>query len=308
MDGTRGDDVVRISVTGDLGSGKSTVCKDLQSKWSFAMFSSGNLQRQIAEKLGMSTYELNQFAETHPEIDDEIDQTLMDLSHCTQDIIIDSRLAWHFVQDTFKVYLSADRWLAAMRIHGHYRGSSERYTDVANAVRQLDLRKRCENARYLAKYGVDCSRLSNYHCVIDTSFVTPGEVADLILDRYHNWESGDKSLHIFLSPLRLYPTIDARTLSASLIAQCDGSETIDILFANDDFYIRRGHHAAAAFIKRGTHMASCYLVAQDDERIGAGLTARRYVRQSCDPSRIREWEIFNGINFLSGPKCVGRKL
>ena len=63
----------KISLAGDLGSGKSTVSKILIEELGATYYSTGAIVRDIAEKRGMSVVELNTYMETHPEIDHEID-------------------------------------------------------------------------------------------------------------------------------------------------------------------------------------------------------------------------------------------
>ena len=62
-----------ISLTGDLGSGKSTVSTILCKQLHYEYIYTGQIQRRIAERYAMTTNELNVYAETHPEIDREID-------------------------------------------------------------------------------------------------------------------------------------------------------------------------------------------------------------------------------------------
>ena len=54
--------------------------------------------------------------ESHPEIDEEIDRGLAELASDPRALIIDSRMAWHFTEGTFPVYLSVDIESAAVRI------------------------------------------------------------------------------------------------------------------------------------------------------------------------------------------------
>ena len=68
-----------ISLTGDLGSGKSTVSTILCKQLHYEYIYTGQIQRRIAERYAMTTNELNVYAETHPEIDREIDDTFKSL-------------------------------------------------------------------------------------------------------------------------------------------------------------------------------------------------------------------------------------
>ena len=92
---------VKISLAGDLGSGKSTVGKILAPLFGAEIYSTGTIQRGIALQMGMSTLELNRYMETHPEIDGMIDDGLRALEKEEKNLIIDSRMAWHFVPSSF---------------------------------------------------------------------------------------------------------------------------------------------------------------------------------------------------------------
>ena len=70
----------KISLAGDLGSGKSTVANILISRLGAEYYSTGAIVRAIAEERGMTVTELNKYMETHPEIDHEIDKAAMPLS------------------------------------------------------------------------------------------------------------------------------------------------------------------------------------------------------------------------------------
>jgi cytidylate kinase len=72
-----------ISITGDLGSGKSTVSDLLLKSLNYEYIYTGKIQREIARRYNMTTLELNQYSETHPEIDEEIDSTFKSLNEST---------------------------------------------------------------------------------------------------------------------------------------------------------------------------------------------------------------------------------
>jgi cytidylate kinase len=175
-----------ITITGDLGSGKSTVSRLLCERLNYDFVYTGKIQREIADRYLMTTLELNQYAETHPEIDEEIDATFKSLNNST-DLIVDSRLAWFFIPKSFKVFLKTDVIVSAKRITGDHQRGSEKYASVEEAVNNIIARKESENKRYMELYGANCSDLSNFDLVIDTSFITPEDVADRILAGYQAW-------------------------------------------------------------------------------------------------------------------------
>ena len=173
-----------ISITGDLGSGKSTVSNLLRERLNFDYIYTGKIQREIAGKYNMTTLELNKYAETHPEIDEEIDAVLKSLNDST-DLIVDSRLAWFFLPESFKIFLKTDVMVSATRISNDNQRGNEKYSSVEEAVNHIIARKNSENKRYMDLYGANCSDLSNFDLVIDTSSLTPEIVADLIIDEYN---------------------------------------------------------------------------------------------------------------------------
>ena len=123
----------KISLAGDLGSGKSTVSKILVSTLGAEYYSTGSIVRSIAERMGISVVELNKYMETHPEIDTEIDEGLKQLALDERLLIIDSRMAWHFTPGTFKVYLSTDIETGSLRIMNANR-KGEHKESLADAV------------------------------------------------------------------------------------------------------------------------------------------------------------------------------
>lgn len=176
----------KISITGDLGSGKSAVSRLLSEKLGFRIVSTGLIQRDIAAKYGMTTLELNEYTKTHPEIDDEIDNTVTQLQEKEESLIFDSRLAWHFAPKTFKIFLTVDPDEAAKRIFNDKR-KSENYQSIHEAKEKILARRKSELVRFKGYYNIDYSDLKNYDCVVDTTNVKPEEVCELVIDRFTNW-------------------------------------------------------------------------------------------------------------------------
>ena len=175
-----------ISITGDLGSGKSTVSNLLRERLNYEYIYTGKIQREMAVKYNMTTLELNKYSETHPEIDEEIDSTFKSLNEST-DLIVDSRLAWFFIPKSFKVFLKTDLMVSVDRISDDNQRGNEKYSSKEEAANKIIERKTSENKRYMELYGANCSDLSNFNLVVDTSVITPEEVANIILAEYNSW-------------------------------------------------------------------------------------------------------------------------
>ena len=188
-----------ISITGRLGSGKSTVCNILKERYGFEIYSTGTINREFARRLGITTLELNKRLNDDPSLDHEIDGTVTKLSEERKDdkLIFDSRMAWHFAKDTFKIFLTIDPMEAARRVMLNQRGAEEHYETVEEACEKLVERSRVERDRFVDIYGVDYYDYNNFDIVVDTTSRTPEEVIAIIMENYEQY-SADKAS--FTSP------------------------------------------------------------------------------------------------------------
>jgi CMP/dCMP kinase len=172
----------KITLTGDLGSGKSAVSKILCERTGFPYVSTGKIQRKLAQEMGMDTLEMNRLADVDPSIDEKIDGIFIELGKDEHGYVVDSRLAWFFLPKSFKIYLKVDIKIAVKRIfNDKTRKNSEQYKNEKEAIKKIIARKKSENKRFLSKYGADCGKMNNFDLVIDTAQYTPEQVANLIL-------------------------------------------------------------------------------------------------------------------------------
>lgn len=175
-----------ITITGDLGSGKSTVARNFESKYGAKRVSTGEVQRQLAEDLGIDTLELNKRAEIDPSIDIKIDSIFKSLNQSPELLVVDSRMAWHFMPDSFKISMKVDLDVAAQRVWDNER-KGERYKSFEECKQALRNRRDSERARFLKTYNVDLTDPSNFNMVIDTSHTVASEVAREVLEAYERY-------------------------------------------------------------------------------------------------------------------------
>lgn len=106
----------------------------------------------------------------------------------TNNFIIDARLGWYAVPQSFKVYLKVDIDVAAKRaLNDEQRKSSENFNTLEEQKQDLIKRYTLENERYWNLYGVRKEDESNYDLVIDTTNQTPEDTADIIEKEYKKW-------------------------------------------------------------------------------------------------------------------------
>ena len=192
-----------ITLSGELGSGKSTVANYLISKMPFKIVSAGLLFRQLAAKHGMSAKEFNQFIENDPKYDQYVDDTMAELGRTDEKIIFDSRMAWHFVPSSFKIYLYVDVDTATERIFNDVGRVSESYSDKATARKEIVERRQSELLRYQNFYHCNLDDYSNYDLIVDTSHASRDEVNELVFNSFKAFEEGKEYTKIWLSPKSL---------------------------------------------------------------------------------------------------------
>lgn len=199
---------MHITLTGNLGSGKSTISKLLSEKYGFEIFSTGKVIRQIADDLGISVLEMNELMSRDSKYDHMIDDKTAAISRENPDknILFDSRLAWNFVEKSFKVFLSVDLSEAARRVYADAsRGEVETYKSEADAAEQLAARAANEDARYEELYGIHYFDFNNYNLILDSSYATPEVIAALLMREVtaRASENPEKRGQMFISPKRL---------------------------------------------------------------------------------------------------------
>ena len=177
-----------ISITGDLASGKTTVTNMLSEELNYTIYKNGEYFRKLAAEHNMSVTEFNKYVESHPEIDRSIETSATKYAEEHDNFIIDARLGWYSVPESFKVYLKVDIDESARRAFGdENRKKTENFATIEEYKEDLKKRYQMENDRYFNLYGVHKNDMNNYDFVLDTTHITPSEVKTRILEAYKEW-------------------------------------------------------------------------------------------------------------------------
>ena len=107
---------MKITIFGLPGAGKSTVGKALADKLGYVYMSSGNIFREMANNHNMSIYEFDEYARDNPKFDIELDKHVEKFGVENDNFVFESRLAWHFIPDSFKIKLLCEEDVAFKRI------------------------------------------------------------------------------------------------------------------------------------------------------------------------------------------------
>ncbi len=178
-----------ITIAGALGGGKSSTAKRVAADLGYAHFSSGDLFRAIAKERGLTIEQINTQAEMEHEIDHAVDKRLQDMAS-ESDFVIDSRMAYHWMPNSFKVYLDLDPRVAAERIYKQIQteGRAMQSGDTVEAIYENTLARRAsEQKRYMNLYSVDALDTSPFDLVIDTAKNDLHAVVSIVTEKYKSW-------------------------------------------------------------------------------------------------------------------------
>jgi CMP/dCMP kinase len=292
-----------VVINGDLGSGKTTVSVGVAERLGLRRISIGDLYRRMAHERGMTALQLNLHAELDDEVDGYVDQLQRGIAESGEQLVVDSRLAWAFFTNAFKVHLITDPTVAAARVLARPASDVERYESVEEAEKRLRSRSDSERARFISRYGVDKHRLRNYDLVCDTTRAAPEEIIEQIVAAFEGRLAAqilrEAPPLLLLDPCRIFPTIDARDVrdvwDSGFVADVAAAgpmalEPISVGRADSYFYALDGHDRLSAAIQNNFTLVPATLVAEMAEPVAGDLTAERYFAAECDPRRIHEWE------------------
>lgn len=181
----KGEDMI-ITLTGKPCSGKGTLARVLKDKYNFRVYSVGEIFKEEAKKRGLSSEEFNKLLLSDPKYDNLLDKRTVELGKKwkNENVVFDSRLAWHFIPHSFKVFLDLDEDEMAKRLVNSDREGKEKCTDIEEAKRTVIERFNAENVRYQKFYGIDNLDMSNYDLVLSSKNKTPEELAEIVYNAY----------------------------------------------------------------------------------------------------------------------------
>ena len=302
---------MHISITGDLGSGKSSVAKVLCERLGYKYFSTGLIQRTLGLKNGMNTLEFNKYTDDNKEIDDYIDQHLKDINKSSDLYVLDSRLAWFFIEKSFKVYLLTFNQIAAHRIINDTKRIGEpNAADVNKKIEDSEERRNIENKRFEKNYGAKFDLLHNFDLVIDTSYATLEQVTKTILNAYEKWRQNVHFNKIWFSSQRLYPLENIRVIGRNEakevrrnIAENGFNAEFPILVLRyiNYFFIYDGHKRFSASIYNSIPLIPLQIIAGNNEEAISGLSAEQYVKDCFQLSILYDWEDAHSFRYFEYP-------
>jgi len=305
-----------ITISGEPVSGKSTVVKSLIKKYEELGFnvhviSTGNLFREVAKAEYLKIYpdrvdanladiqEDESFIKKRAEIDGLIDGMIaekgkeINSKERPNDVyIIDSRLAWHNIPDSYAVRLTVDEKIAGQRVKDDKtRGSEDAYKTVEEAIEKTRQRKLGEIERYKQRYGVDLTNPENYDLIVDTSYSNTEELADIVINGEKSYREGKYYPKTWASPVHFLTLQKGRKTgepSASGYTIEDLAESIRINGYNPVAgVIDIVENDGVKFVLEGNHRTFGALSA------GKTLLPYEVIDKDSESSKIRTESIYN---------------
>lgn len=234
-----------ITISGEPASGKSTIVKCMKEKYEkmgyrVHIITTGKLFRERAKKEYLKMYpertdanladiqEDAGFAEIRKKIDEKIDGDIAQIGkeinseYSPNDVyIIDSRLAWNNIPSSYAVRIIVDEKIAGKRVfNDQTRGEEDSYATENEAIEKTKQRKLGEIERFKKQYnGVDLSKPENYDLIIDSSYSSIEEIADIIINGEKAYRKGQYYPKNWSSPVMLLSTQRERDTNEDRILQ-----------------------------------------------------------------------------------------
>ena len=173
-----------VAVAGLPGTGTTTLCRLLSPRLKMPHVYAGQMFRDMAKEHGMGVNEFGEYAESHPEIDIELDRRMIDVAK-KGGVILEGRMAAWQVREAhttaLRVLLEAPEEMRARRV-----ADREGAKDWMAVLSQNRHREASEAKRYREFYGFDPNDPRHYDLVIDSSDKTPEHIADMVSKK---WET-----------------------------------------------------------------------------------------------------------------------
>ncbi len=172
-----------ITISGRQGAGKTTVAKRLAKELGYEFISVGDLQGELAVEKGLTITELMTLEKTETSIHQEIDAKIKKLGETKEDFIVEGWIAFYFIPQSFKIFLTVDQKIGCERIFNSYRPDEPKKDTLEKALENQKFRLKETQEGFKKAHGVDFLDQSQYNYILDTSDLTINQVVEKILEK-----------------------------------------------------------------------------------------------------------------------------
>lgn len=171
-----------VTISGNPGSGKSTIAKNVAKKLGYNFYSIGDLRGKMAIDRGLTIDQLNKIGEEESWTDNQADEYQVELAKKEDNFVVDSRLGFHFIPNAVKIFLKVDEEESAKRVFEDQRKDEEKKNNIEAVKEMLGKRVESDRERYLKYYNVNHLDLNHYDFVLDTTSLTIEEVEQKLIN------------------------------------------------------------------------------------------------------------------------------
>ena len=137
--------------------------------------------RKLAKEKNMTLETLQKIAENNKKLDKQLDQKQKNLEN-QDNYVMDSRLGYHFIPNSYKILLITDAKTAAKRIHKRDH-LTESYKDLEHAEKSIKKRMKSEKKRYKKHYKINYPDKKDFDLIINTTKKTAKQVVNIIIKK-----------------------------------------------------------------------------------------------------------------------------
>ncbi|MBU1111492.1 MAG: (d)CMP kinase [Nanoarchaeota archaeon] len=188
-----------ITISGNPGSGKSTVAKILVEKLRLKRVYAGGIMRELALDRGLTLEEfmasLAKDQKLEKDIDGKVVERARELEGQGNNVIAEGRPQFHLIPESVKIFVKVNPVEGAKRIWKDLQDketSAERNQKQANSVEEVMIlsakRDTTDAERYMKLYGIDHRDESKYDFVVDSSEIDAQQVAQKVIEFLKNKE------------------------------------------------------------------------------------------------------------------------
>jgi radical S-adenosyl methionine domain-containing protein 2 len=169
----------KITLSGDVASGKTTIGKLLADRLNYQFVSLGNIIREKAIHKNMSIVEFQKACSENPELDIIIDKEFSDECNAQDNLIIDYRMGFNFIKNAYHIYLKISEENAIDRLK-----KANRPDETFETIRY---RNESFKAQFINAYQVDYTDCNHYNLIIDVgAFENNESIIEYIISKMHS--------------------------------------------------------------------------------------------------------------------------
>ncbi|MBP6085245.1 (d)CMP kinase [Candidatus Gracilibacteria bacterium] len=156
-----------ITISGNSGTGTTTLSRRLSSTLGFPYFYAGSIFRRIADEHKLKLLDMIEGVGYDSNLDRQVDDEMVQIMSSQKDALVEGRLsgylAWHHKIPSFRILLTASPATQAERI------AQREQKSLTQALAEAAERDNLDWQRYLDLYGIDKQTAPQwYQLILDT--------------------------------------------------------------------------------------------------------------------------------------------